>query len=45
MTAREALAAELAGPAANDDGWADGYVLVRRTTLAAYLELTAEASP
>lgn len=37
---REALVAELSRPIANDDGWADTYVLVRRETLAAYLELT-----
>ncbi len=39
---REALAAELALPLTNDDGWGDDHVLVRRKTLAAYLEL-AEA--
>lgn len=40
MTAREVLASELAAPLATDDGWADGYVIVRRETLAAYLQLT-----
>lgn len=40
MTARESLASELAAPLVADDGWADGYVIVRRDTLAAYLRLT-----
>lgn len=39
---RESLAAELSRPLATDDGWGDDHVLVRRETLAQYLELTEE---